>query len=269
MKSIIVKLLLIGIVLNFCSCREQIIHNLSEPEANKLITKLYNSSVKPNKIKQPDGNWSIAVPKSESLKAISLLTDNRVFRNIDTNSHKNSNFLSSKMEQKLSYEISLSGILEKTFKSIEGVLEAHVHLNLSNKSDFWSLNPELVKSDSASVLLIVDKNFNITQEEIQKILSGASGIEAEKVSVVINFPQIVNTSMNFEDFEEVEISNVAETTLPRINIKNQEKENIINEKLGYLSLTVILILLIVVIVKLVLRKKKKLKVFKNLVELAN
>lgn len=183
-------IILAFLVFSQVGCKEKIVHNLSESDANKLVTRLYLAQVNPEKVRQADGTWAISVPKKNSLKAISLLEESRVFKKYNSNVESGKSLLSSRMEQKLTYENSLSSQLEYTLGSVKGVLESHVHLNLSSNTDFWNHEENKLKQDSASILLIVNNDFVLKEEDVKKIISGASGVTSEKVSVVINFSKI-------------------------------------------------------------------------------
>jgi type III secretory pathway lipoprotein EscJ len=51
-------------------CREPILHDLAESEANRLISRLSQIDVASEKVIQADGRWSLAVGHSDTVKAL-------------------------------------------------------------------------------------------------------------------------------------------------------------------------------------------------------
>lgn len=166
-------------------CREPIVHDLTELDANRLFAQLHSSEISPKKLRQPDGNWTISVPSNSVFKAIKLLDSQRYFKKTaKTQTHQKS-LLSSAVDQQLAYVTTLSQQLEDTISSLSGVFESHVHLNLAPQKSIWTAEVNL-DSATASVLVIVDQDFKNSETEIKKIVTGAVGIGAEKISVVLN-----------------------------------------------------------------------------------
>ncbi|MEX0596618.1 MAG: hypothetical protein WD512_08965, partial [Candidatus Paceibacterota bacterium] len=183
------RLLVLGMVL-MCSCREKIIHDLTELDANKLLSKFHQAEIESQKEKQADGFWSIAVSERQVIPAIQLIEDYRFFKKPQPEYLK-SKLLSSEQELKLLYERSLAQELEATLQSLAGVLEAHVHLNINHDRGLWS-NLKIANSNSsASILLIVSGQFSLMEQEVSHIISGAAGIKNEQINTVINFPPII------------------------------------------------------------------------------
>ncbi len=177
------------IFLLFASCQERIIHNLTELDANRIITKLHQAKIKSNKEKQADGFWSIAVAESKVIEAIQLIEDYRFFKKPEPAEQK-SKLLSSEQEQKLIYERALSQQLETTLQSLSGVLEVHVLFNINKDQDLWKKVNLSKKNSTAGVLLIVNQQFVLTSDELKQLVSGASGINQEQINIVISYPQI-------------------------------------------------------------------------------
>ena len=175
---------LILIIFTF-GCREPIVHDLTELDANRLFAQLHSSEINPKKLRQPDGNWTISVPSKGVFNAIKLLDSQRYFKKTaKTTSHQKS-LLSSAVDQQLAYVTTLSQQLENTIGSLSGVFESHVHLNLAPQKNIWTAEVNL-ESATASVLVIVDRGFKNSETEIKKIVTGAVGIDTEKISVVLN-----------------------------------------------------------------------------------
>lgn len=177
------SLLFILCVFLMTGCKEQIIHNLEEVDANKMVTALHNAGIEVEKKIQPDGRWSIAVDEKSSMKALRLLEDKRVLRAPSKSSVLKGSVIASREAQKFEYERGLSQEIENTLLSLDGVLEARVHLNLPTP------DPLLGKiagntSGTGSVLVVTNGELDLGTEHIAKLVSGASGISADKISVL-------------------------------------------------------------------------------------
>lgn len=184
--KLLTKLLLLFLLIVTIGCREQIIHNLSESDANNLLTMLNEISIHATKIKQPDGNWALEVEKEDSIKAIKYLSDSRVLRDVKTSQPGKSSIISSREDQRFQFERSLSGEIESTLMSIEGVLEARVHLHLPARDPLFGQTMEGDESGSGSVLIVAREGFSYTEERLAALVSGAAGIKKEKINVLIS-----------------------------------------------------------------------------------
>lgn len=180
------RFLLLFVLLAISACKEQIIHNLSEREANRLLTHLHEADIAPEKVKQPDGQWAIAVSKGKALSAIKFLNDSRLFRETYPSAAKSSSVLSSRENQRFGYERALSSEIEATLSSMQGVLEARVHLNLPVVDPLFGKIVSEKSNISGSVLIITGSNLNLNEEAIAKLVSGAAGIPAKNITVVIS-----------------------------------------------------------------------------------
>lgn len=174
-------------------CKEQIVHNLDEADANKIVTTLHVGGIDAEKKIQPDGRWAIAVEDSEGMSALKLLEEKRTLRIPTKASTIKGSMISSREAQKFEYERGLSQEIENTILTLEGILEARVHLNLPTP------DPLLGKSNSnqngtGSVLIVARQGLDINKAEIAKLVSGASGISSDNISVLVSFliPEVVS-----------------------------------------------------------------------------
>lgn len=172
-------------ILALSGCQDSIVHNLSEPEANRLLSKLHDSAIEAAKERQPDGKWMISVASDDAMPAIKLLDSSRLFRLDKADSPERLAFLLSKEEQRVHSERLMSAAIEKTISSIRGVLEAHVHLNLPPLDPLFG-NRLGSSAGSASVLIIANSETTLVKEDIKAIVAGAAGISPDAISVVIS-----------------------------------------------------------------------------------
>ena len=177
----------LGAVLVTTACKEQILHNLNEAEANRYLTGLHDARIVAEKVKQADGHWALAVEQSDAVQAIKALEDRRLFRGEGAVPQKSS-VISSREDQRFRFERALAREVENTLASIDGVLEARVHLNMPPTDPLFG-TPLKNAVGSASVLLVVRADFGLPSDEIAQLVSGASGIERKAVSVLVNRAQ--------------------------------------------------------------------------------
>ncbi len=176
---------LLMICLWLTGCNEQIVHNLNEQDANRLITRLADASIDSSKIKQPDGLWAIAVARGDTLEALRFLDGARLFKGAPATAEEGSTLMSSREDQLFRFERALSREIEETLSSIDGVLQARVHLNLPPTDPLFGQPLIKDQKGSASVLLITNQKFELDKEAVAALVAGASGLERTKVAVLV------------------------------------------------------------------------------------
>ncbi len=176
--------LLIILLILLTGCKEKVLHNLSETDANRVFAALSHSGIESTKEFQTDGKWSIAVDSSEMVPALRILGEKRIVKSDQDTPPKKSSMISSRETQRFEYERGLSQEIERTLLSIEGVLDARVHLNLPQVDPILGTKSDK-DSGSASVLLIAQSDFSIDKLDLAQLVSGASGVISEKISILV------------------------------------------------------------------------------------
>ncbi len=181
MRSILAALALVVFI---TGCDEQILHDLTEQDANKVVSRLSTGSIGAKKVLQSDGRWAISVPRGAIVPALAYLDTNRVLapRSAAGSGTGKGGFVPSREEQWFRYERSVASSIEDSLATVQGVLEARVHLNLPETDPLFGTRKENV--GSGSVLLVVDSRFVSKDEEISALVGGAAGIPAAKVTVL-------------------------------------------------------------------------------------
>jgi type III secretory pathway lipoprotein EscJ len=177
------RLFLIVISVQLCCCRETIIHNLSESDANRMLAHLDAQHLSVIKEKQADGSWGLSLPREQVTEAIRSLDKHKLLKDELPALSKESGFISSKEQDRFRYERALSREIETTLSALPQVIQARVHLNLPVYDPLFYNQSETERA-SASVMLITT-TVDLSTEQIVALVSGASGIKAESVSVVI------------------------------------------------------------------------------------
>lgn len=168
----------------FCaSCKEAIVHDLDEVKANQIKLALEINEIEAIKERQ-SAHWQISVDSTDVKKALAVIEKSRILsRDIDRFKEQSKSILQSREEKKHLREKELAWYLEETLERYNGILEARVHLNLEEGSDF---KPQNTAAQTSSVLLLVKEKTEIKEAEIKQIVFGASGIMPEKISIIIS-----------------------------------------------------------------------------------
>ena len=207
--------LMLFLLLFLLGCDEQILHDLSEQDANKVISRLGTGRVDAKKVLQSDGRWAISVSRDSTVPALAFLETNRVLapRAAQAGSATKSGFVPSREEQWFRYERSVASSIEDSLGTVRGVLEARVHLNLPETDPLFGTRRESI--GSGSVLLVIDEHYSSKDEEIAALVGGAAGIPSTKVNVLRSLARFEKTT----ELPKVESSNFNEyaepATLPK------------------------------------------------------
>lgn len=187
-RRVILPLMTAVVALHVAGCDEQILHDLSEQDANRVLSRLGNESLGAKKVLQSDGRWAIAVERKSVVTALSYLDTNRVLSPRSTNGHSSNKggFVPSREEQWFRYERSVALSLEDSLNTLAGVLEARVHLNLPETDPLFGTRKEL--TGSGSVLLVVDNRYTSNDQDVAALVAGAAGIPIQKVTVLRSRP---------------------------------------------------------------------------------
>lgn len=194
--------ILLSLLLFLAGCKEALLHNLSEIQVNRLIGILNIEGIEASKELQADSKWTLNVKKQDLVRAISLLDSKRLLKDNTSSLKESSSLLGSSEEKNFYFERVLSAELEKTLLTLSGVFDARVHLNIK-KSDILNLKKEENVKSTASVLMVVSEKEEFDEDKIKSIISGASGIEPQDVSIVISRINIVNVKNDDENAKNV------------------------------------------------------------------
>lgn len=218
---------------SLCGCEEQILHDLTEHEANKVLSRLHVGKLPATKVLQSDGRWSISVDEDHVISALTFLDSNRVLapRTSVLPSSSKGGIVPSREEQWFRYERSVAVSIEESLSTIRGVLETRVHLNLPEKDPLFGTKK--LDVGSGSVLLVVDDRYATDKADVANLVSGAAGIPAQYISVLqsthgrkknIPDPHIADSSGEVEEHVVSEVPHVP-TTRQSEEVK-RAKENI-------------------------------------------
>ena len=183
-----IRVILLLACMALVGCREQILHDLSEQDANKVLSRLSAAELGAQKVAQSDGRWAIAVPNETIVPALAFLDTHRVLapRSVSSAGTK-SGIVPSREEQWFRYERSVATVIEESIGALLGVLDARVHLNLPETDPLFGTRKDDL--GSGSVLLVVDNRYVAKHEEVAALVAGAAGIPAARVTVLHSVAQ--------------------------------------------------------------------------------
>ncbi|HEY3449637.1 MAG TPA: type III secretion protein [Myxococcales bacterium] len=178
-------------------CQSEIEHNLNESEANDIVVLLERNHITAHKEKEEGGRevtWKIAVPKAHMANAMFLLKENELPRpkNPGLEIFNRGSLIPTATEERAMYLQALAGELARTLSSIDGVLDARVHVNIPQSDDLAdrTARPE----PSAAVLikyraeLSADKKRPpppIAEEQVQALVARTiQDLKTANVSVI-------------------------------------------------------------------------------------
>ncbi|MDR2337653.1 MAG: hypothetical protein LBE20_03260 [Deltaproteobacteria bacterium] len=174
-------------LLTLTSCKEVILHDLSETKANKVCVILNEYKITADKVKAGN-NWNIQVPIKDVFSALRILDKSRFLKRDSLKTKtENKGFMVSKDERQKALERELAMNLEETLEAIPEILEARIHFYFSAPNDFdLLLEP---KQKSASVLLVVNSQVDTNDDNLKSIviqlISGAAGVEEQGINIIV------------------------------------------------------------------------------------
>ena len=146
-----------------CAAQEAIYGELSEREANEMVTILQSHGLTSRKISQGKGLFAVKINSNEFPQAVQVLRQWGYPRHSTTNLgqlFKPSGLVPTPMEEQVKYIHGLSEELAATIQQIDGVNRVRVHISLDRQSSQTEqiLNDAAAGSSAskASVLVIYD-----------------------------------------------------------------------------------------------------------------
>lgn len=169
--------------LAFSGCREEILHDLSEGQANQVRVVLAQEHIPAEKFREGK-LWSISVRNGDVTRALAGLEASRVLRReLQRSVEAGSSLMQSPEERFQHLERNTAWNLEQTLERMPLVLEARVHLSLQREVLGDAMFSD--QKSTASVLIISATPERVDETEVQRLVAGASGLSAPGVTVVV------------------------------------------------------------------------------------
>lgn len=171
-------------------CSVPIAANLDEGDANQAIVLLEQSGVGADKEPDPDqeGRWQVSVPREESSLAIGLLAQENLPPRASPGVLEalgQGGIVPSRMAEHARWIAGVAGDLERSLRTVDGVLSARVHLAVPPKD----LVPGVTEPGRSTASVLV-RHRGVTPPiatgEVQQLVAGAvAGLAPDQVNVVL------------------------------------------------------------------------------------
>ena len=170
-------------------CEDELYHDLGERSANEVVLALTVNGVAAEKVPETEaGRWMITVPHSQYQRGLAVLAaEGLPRRESDTIAllSESSGLVPSAEEEHARQTALICAELESSFLAMEGVVDAHVHVNTPNPSE--RRRPGDVAPDPrASVLLVYGHNIVPPSDDaVRAILQGRlANLPEENIAIV-------------------------------------------------------------------------------------
>ncbi len=190
MRRGVVAGVLVAVALLISACGEKELYGgLSEKEANEMVAVLQSAGVSAAKASKDGKVWSLQTRSDDFPKAVAVLHDQGYPRDRFESLgevFKKEGFVSSPMEQRARLMYGLSQELSQTISSIDGVVQARVHIAVP-EADPLSEEP---KPSSASVFIRHSPDVDLSSQvgSIKALVTNSiEGLPYDRVTVVM-FP---------------------------------------------------------------------------------
>lgn len=184
---LICRLAIISSLLVLAGCTSELYSNLSESDANEMLSVLLANKIEAEKQAGAEGTFNLVVSDDEVLRALDVLRNAGLPRASRENMGQvfaKSGIVSSPFEERVRYIYALGEDVAATIQQIDGVLTARVHIVMPEKAELG----QDVKPSSAAVFIKqrpnVDLDFLVPQ--IRRLVSNAiEGVTFDNVTVVL------------------------------------------------------------------------------------
>jgi type III secretion protein J len=180
-------ILLCLLLLIITGCKTELYSNLSEREANEMLTTLLRNGIASDKVSDRKATFTVRVAETQMADAVEILNEygfpRESFASMG-NLFKKEGLISSPLEERIRFIYALSQSVSETLSQIDGVITARVNVVLPENDPF----AEHIKPASASVFIKYrpETNLEDIKSEIKMIVEKSiEGLDYEKVSVVM------------------------------------------------------------------------------------
>ncbi len=185
-----------ALILFACGAKVELLHDISEVEANEVMAALLEAGLSAEKHPGKDGLVSLSIEQSQFSRAISLLNaeglpHEKYVKMGDV--FRKEGMISSPLEERARYLWALSQELSATVSQIDGVIKARVHVVLPERGN--GADPSLPSSAAVFIKHKPGFTYDDVIPQVKRLISNSiPGLSQEKVTVVM-LPSVVQSDL--------------------------------------------------------------------------
>jgi len=189
----------IALILFACGAKVELLHDISEVEANEVMAALLEAGLSAEKYPGKDGLVSLSIEQSQFSRAISLLNaeglpHEKYVKMGDV--FRKEGMISSPLEERARYLWALSQELSATVSQIDGVIKARVHVVLPERGN--GADPSLPSSAAVFIKHKPGFTYDDVIPQVKRLISNSiPGLSQEKVTVVM-LPSVVQSDLTHQ-----------------------------------------------------------------------
>ncbi len=194
-KRVAIVAALAAMVATGCDKEARLNSNLEETQANLIVAALLDAGISAHKSPGDEGAWNVTVAESRFADAANLLDrkglPRRAYNGVGE-VFKKTGMVSSPTEERIRYMDALSQDLSRTLTSIDGIIDARVHVVLPNNDPF--AKNVLPSSAAVAIRCRKDVDINNVLPQIKNlVLNSIEGLTYDKISVTVfrDIPAVV------------------------------------------------------------------------------
>lgn len=187
MRVMLRLLALVAVVLALAGCRTDLYTNVSEREANEMMSALMSEGIMARKVAGRDNLFTVAVDNADVSTALAIL-DSKGLPRRDRSSigqvFARSGIVSSPFEERVRYIYALGEEVAQTIQQIDGVLVARVHVVMPEEPGLG----QTARPSSAAVFIKqrAGHDLEFLTPQIRRLVSNSiEGVDFEAVTVVL------------------------------------------------------------------------------------
>jgi type III secretion system YscJ/HrcJ family lipoprotein len=249
--------------------KEELVHQLTEFEANQIVSVLEHKGVKATKEKEEGGRiitYKVVVGAAEAMNGRRILVDNRLPPPRAEGLMKiydpaNKGLIPTATEERAAYQMALQGEVVQKIKTIPGIVEVHVTINKPEKDIVAQLEGRQNPATASVVITYntIDNNVPFKTEDIQKLVAGCvEGLAAENVTVLATRNRPTDQAVLERDPHESDVAAMGSVRIWGINVADDAGKKRLTTMLmlGSAFSAVILLAFLLTLVSTLAQKKK-------------
>lgn len=186
MKRLYFTLLLLPLLVG-CDKETTLHAALEERQANLVMAALRDANIDCHKVEGDENTWDVIINESDFATAVNLLErkglPQREFKGV-AETFKKTGIVSSPSEERIRFMDALSQDLSRTISSIDGVIDARVHVVLPDNDPF--AKKTLPSSAAVAIRERWDADLTDMIPSIKNLVKNSiEGLEYEKIAVTI------------------------------------------------------------------------------------